>query len=89
MVEKLIKDRILMKNEFLVHFRISLDYFEYGNNILCWWNIGTDPRKFPLFLISRILASFRNCSSDWKYIIWMQFYAVKTALKPDNNLQIY
>jgi hypothetical protein len=27
---KLIKDRILMKYELLVHFRISLDYFEYG-----------------------------------------------------------
>ena len=43
-------------------------------------NIGTDPRKFPLFSISRILVSFRNC---------FLFYAVKTALEPDINWQIH
>ena len=29
-------------------------------------NIGTDPRKFPLFLLSRILVTFINFSSDRK-----------------------
>jgi hypothetical protein len=38
-------------------------------------NIGTDPRKFPLFLISRILVSLRNYS-DWKCILWMFFFVL-------------
>jgi hypothetical protein len=73
--------------------RLNFKLINYFGEVSFWPTeyIETDPRKISLFLISIILVSFRNCSSDRVLIIWMQFLfcAVKTVLEPDSYLQIY